>query len=93
MSERPASRRQAALGRAYGTWLTFSRNRLAMVGLFIVQIARGSTDRPSFGVGPLVREDVHPRQADAWQARLLCWPAIAAGHDPALRQQTLRRHL
>ena len=25
------------------------------------QIARGSTDRPSFGVGPLVREDVHPR--------------------------------
>jgi peptide/nickel transport system permease protein len=36
MSERPASRRQAALGRAYGTWLTFSRNRLAMVGLFIV---------------------------------------------------------
>jgi peptide/nickel transport system permease protein len=36
MSERPASRRQAALGRAYAAWLTFARNRLAMVGLFII---------------------------------------------------------
>jgi peptide/nickel transport system permease protein len=35
-SENPASRRQAALGRAYNTWRTFSRNRLAMVGLGIV---------------------------------------------------------
>ena len=57
------------------------------------QIARGSTNRPSFGVSPLVREDVHPRRADARQARLLCRSAIAAGHDPALRQQTLRRDL
>jgi len=36
MSERPASRRQAALGRAYAGWRTFARNRLALLGLVIV---------------------------------------------------------
>lgn len=36
LSERPASRRQAALGRAYGVWRVFARNRLALVGLTIV---------------------------------------------------------
>ena len=36
MSDQPLSRRQAALGRAYGGWRTFARNRLAMLGLFIV---------------------------------------------------------
>jgi peptide/nickel transport system permease protein len=36
MSERPGSRRQAALGRAYGTWRTFTHNRLAVLGLLIV---------------------------------------------------------
>jgi peptide/nickel transport system permease protein len=36
MSERPASRRQAALGRAYASWRMFARNRLAMAGLAIV---------------------------------------------------------
>ncbi len=36
LSERPQSRRQAALGRAYAGWRNFSRNRLAMVGLAIV---------------------------------------------------------
>ncbi len=36
LSERPRSRRQAAFGRAYGAWRTFSRNRLAMLGLLIV---------------------------------------------------------
>jgi peptide/nickel transport system permease protein len=36
LSDRPASRRQAALGRAYAGWRNFARNRLAMVGLFIV---------------------------------------------------------
>jgi peptide/nickel transport system permease protein len=36
MSDRPQSRRQAALGRAYGVWRTFARNRLAMLGLAIV---------------------------------------------------------
>jgi peptide/nickel transport system permease protein len=36
MSERPASRRQAALGRAYSGWRSFARNQLAMVGLGIV---------------------------------------------------------
>lgn len=36
MSERPQSRRQASLGRAYGAWRTFAHNRLAMLGLVIV---------------------------------------------------------
>lgn len=36
MSDRPQSRRQAALGRAYGVWRSFARNRLAMVGLAII---------------------------------------------------------
>jgi peptide/nickel transport system permease protein len=36
MSERPMSRRQAALGRAYVAWRGFARNRLAMLGLGIV---------------------------------------------------------
>jgi peptide/nickel transport system permease protein len=36
MSERPQSRRQASLGRAYCAWRTFARNRLAMLGLAIV---------------------------------------------------------
>jgi peptide/nickel transport system permease protein len=36
MSDHPASRRQAAVGRAYAGWRDFARNRLAMVGLVIV---------------------------------------------------------
>lgn len=36
ISERPESRRQATLGRAYGVWRTFARNRLAVAGLLIV---------------------------------------------------------
>lgn len=36
MSERPASRRQAAMGRAYAGWRSFARNRLALLGLAIV---------------------------------------------------------
>jgi len=36
MSDHPGSRRQAALGRAYGAWRAFTRNRLAMLGLFII---------------------------------------------------------
>jgi peptide/nickel transport system permease protein len=36
LSDRPQSRRQAALGRLYGGWCSFARNRLAMVGLAIV---------------------------------------------------------
>ena len=38
MSERPQSRRQAALGRWYGGWRAFAANRLAMVGLGIVAL-------------------------------------------------------
>ncbi len=36
LSDRPQSRRQAALGRAYAGWLSFTRNRLAVIGLLIV---------------------------------------------------------
>jgi peptide/nickel transport system permease protein len=36
LSDRPLSRRQAALGRAYAGWLSFARNRLAMLGLALV---------------------------------------------------------
>ena len=36
MSDSPATRRQAALGRAYAGWRTFARNRLALLGLLIV---------------------------------------------------------
>ena len=36
LSDRPQSRRQAALGRLYGGWCSFARNRLAMLGLGIV---------------------------------------------------------
>ena len=36
MSDRPTSRRQAALGRWYGGWRTFARNRLALFGLALV---------------------------------------------------------
>ncbi len=36
LSDRPQSRRQASLGRLYSGWRTFSRNRLAMVGLAII---------------------------------------------------------
>jgi peptide/nickel transport system permease protein len=36
LSDTPQSRTQARLGRLYGGWLTFTRNRLAMIGLGIV---------------------------------------------------------
>ena len=36
LSDRPQSRRQARLGRAYVTWRQFSANRLAVVGLLII---------------------------------------------------------
>ncbi|MBW8909167.1 nickel transporter permease [Mesorhizobium sp. RCC_202] len=36
LTERPASRLQARLGRAYVAWRRFSANRLALVGLFII---------------------------------------------------------
>ena len=35
-TERPASRKQAAFGRAFNAWKLFSQNRLAMLGLAIV---------------------------------------------------------
>jgi peptide/nickel transport system permease protein len=36
LSDRPRSRRQAALGRLYAGWRSFARNRLALAGLAIV---------------------------------------------------------
>ena len=36
LSERPQSRMQARLGRAYNSWLRFSANRLAVLGLGII---------------------------------------------------------
>src|SRR5690606_4063992 len=36
LAERPASRMQARLGRAYNSWLRFSANRLALIGLCII---------------------------------------------------------
>ena len=36
LSERPQSRRQASLGRAYTAWRRFTANRLAVVGLAII---------------------------------------------------------
>ena len=36
LSDRPQSRRQARLGRAYDAWRRFLRNRLAVIGLLIV---------------------------------------------------------
>ncbi|MDQ0321346.1 peptide/nickel transport system permease protein [Pararhizobium capsulatum DSM 1112] len=36
LSDRPQSRAQARLGRAYMTWLRFSSNRLAVLGLLII---------------------------------------------------------
>jgi peptide/nickel transport system permease protein len=36
LSDAPASRRQARIGQAYVAWLGFSRNPLAMIGLFVV---------------------------------------------------------
>ncbi len=36
MSDRPQSRKQAALGRLYAGWRSFAHNRLALVGLAIV---------------------------------------------------------
>lgn len=38
MSEQPRSRRQAQLGRIYGGWRMFARNRLALLGLLIVLV-------------------------------------------------------
>jgi peptide/nickel transport system permease protein len=36
LTDRPQSRRQAAFGRLYAGWLSFARNRLALVGLALV---------------------------------------------------------
>ncbi len=41
LSDRPQSRRQAVLGRAYQGWRQFARNRLALVGLTIVVLLVG----------------------------------------------------
>src|SRR5690606_38159091 len=69
----PASRRQARLGRAYLSWRAFSRNPLAMVGLFIVValvlVALFAdilaTHSPIVG-GDLRTERLRPPSAEFW---------------------------
>src|SRR5262249_62338374 len=72
MTDRPHSRRQAAFGRAYGTWRTVARNRLAMVGLLIVlclvlTAALADVLRPySPFVGDLRTTRLLPPSAEHW---------------------------
>ena len=53
LSERPTSRKQARLGRAYVIWRRFSENRLALAGLGIILASsrmRGSMDGVIVGI-------------------------------------------
>ncbi|PZU23189.1 MAG: D,D-dipeptide ABC transporter permease [Shinella sp.] len=65
LSDRPASRRQARLGRAYVIWRRFSENRLALAGLLIIL---GLIVVAVFA-GQLAPHD--PTQGDLRYARLL----------------------
>jgi len=64
-SERPLSRRQAALGRLYAGWRSFVRNRLAMAGLAIVVALVGVA-----ALAPLLAPYA-PTVGDLGSARLL----------------------
>lgn len=72
LSERPQSRRQAALGRAYAAWCTFARNRLALVGLAIVLLLVGvALFAPLLApyaptVGDLANDRLLPPTASHW---------------------------
>ncbi len=65
MSDRPQSRRQAALGRAWAGWLGFARNRLALAGLAIV-LALGAV-----ALGADLLAPYSPTVGDLGSARLL----------------------
>lgn len=81
--ERPASRMQARLGRAYVTWRRFSANRLAMVGLFIVVAlivvaALADVLAPySPTIGDLKNARLLPPSAQHWFGTERSWPDIA----------------
>lgn len=72
LSDRPTSRRQASLGRAYVVWRRFSENRLALLGLVIILallLTAGFAD---------VLAPHNPLQGDLRNARLL--PPGAEGY-------------
>jgi peptide/nickel transport system permease protein len=69
-SDRPTSRRQAFMGRVYHGCRDFSRNRLAMLGLFIVLGADPGGDlcRPAGALLGLHRRPAHHAPAAAFMA-------------------------
>ena len=72
MSEAPASRRQAVLGRAYAGWRRFARNRLALLGLatvlLLVLVALLAPVLAPYDptVGDLATQRLLPPQAAHW---------------------------
>ena len=71
LSERPASRMQARLGRAYMTWRRFSANRLALVGLGIIILlllvaALADVIAPYSPVQGDLRQGLLPPSAEHW---------------------------
>jgi len=72
LSERPASRLQARLGRAYVAWRRFSANRLALVGLLIIlaliaiAALAGVLAPYSATVGDLAGSRLLPPSAEHW---------------------------
>jgi len=72
MAERPQSRRQAALGRAYAAWRGFARNRLALAGLvtvlLLILVALGADALAPYSptVGDLRTQRLLPPSASHW---------------------------
>jgi peptide/nickel transport system permease protein len=72
MAERPQSRRQAALGRAYTAWRGFARNRLALAGLvtvlLLILVALGADALAPYSptVGDLRTQRLLPPSASHW---------------------------
>ena len=72
MSDRPQSRRQAALGRAYAAWRSFASNRLAVAGLLtvlaLVLIAAFANQLAPYPptIGDLRTERLLPPSASHW---------------------------
>lgn len=89
---RLSPRRPWRLGTRKPAWMLVSPLS-PLVPALSRQIAPAWRSRASFACRPLVREDVHPRRADTGQAGFLCRPAVAAGHNPAVRPEALGRRL
>jgi peptide/nickel transport system permease protein len=72
MAERPQSRRQAALGRAYAAWRGFARNSLALAGLvtvlLLILVALGADALAPYSptVGDLRTQRLLPPSASHW---------------------------